>query len=111
MPASVESLAYALQRALCDTLDIDAFDIGVSWRWLAGKNRLPACEIILFDYTPGGAGFVRDGFDNWNKVVAKAKALCEGHVCERACYDCLKSYSNQTHHEKLNKAMVVEFLG
>lgn len=111
MPVSVESLAYALQRALCTTLDIDAFDIGVSWRWLAGKNKLPACEIILFDHTPGGAGFVRDGFDNWDKVVAKAKELCEGHICERACYDCLKSYSNQTHHEKLDKTTVVEFLG
>jgi RAD3-like DEAD/DEAH box helicase/helicase-like protein/uncharacterized protein DUF1998 len=111
MPVSVESLAYALQRALCTTLDIDAYDIGVSWRWLAGKNKLPACEIILFDHTPGGAGFVRDGFDSWDKVVAKAKELCEGHVCERACYDCLKSYNNQTHHEKLDKTTVVEFLG
>jgi hypothetical protein len=110
MPASVESLAYALQRALCTTLDIDAFDIGVSWRWLAGKNKLPACEIILFDHTPGGAGFVRDGFDSWERVVAKAKELCEGHICERACYDCLKSYSNQTHHEKLDKTTVVDFL-
>ena len=110
MPVSVESLAYALQRALCTTLDIDAYDIGVSWRWLAGKNKLPACEIILFDHTPGGAGFVRDGFDSWDKVVAKAKEICEGHICEGACYDCLKSYNNQTHHEKLDKTTVVEFL-
>jgi hypothetical protein len=110
MPVSVESLAYALQRSLCTTLDIDAFDIGVSWRWLAGKNKLPACEIILFDHTPGGAGFVRDGFESWDKVVAKAKELCEGHICEGACYDCLKSYSNQTHHEKLDKTTVIDFL-
>ena len=27
-----------------------------------------------------------------------------------ACYDCLKSYGNQTHHEKLDKTTVVEFL-
>jgi hypothetical protein len=109
MPVSVESLAYALQRALCTTLDIDAYDIGVSWRWLAGKNKLPACEIILFDHTPGGAGFVRDGFDSWDKVVAKARELCEGHACDKACYDCLKSYANQTHHEKLDKSTVVDF--
>ncbi len=109
MPASVESLAYALQRALCTTLDIDAYDIGVSWRWLAGKTKLPACEVILFDHTPGGAGFVRDGFDSWDKVVAKAMELCEGHGCERACYDCLKSYGNQTHHEKLDRSTVTDF--
>jgi RAD3-like DEAD/DEAH box helicase/helicase-like protein/uncharacterized protein DUF1998 len=94
MPVSVESLAYALQRALCITLQIETSDIGVSWRWLARKEKLPATEIILFDQTPGGAGFVRDGYDNWDKVVASAKAVCAGHVCERACYDCLKSYGN-----------------
>jgi ATP-dependent helicase YprA (DUF1998 family) len=111
MPASVESLAYALQRALCKTLQIEASDIGVSWRWLARRDKLPAAEIILFDHTPGGAGFVRDGLESWDKVVAAARDLCDGHLCERACYDCLKSYSNQTYHEKLDKATVLDFFG
>jgi hypothetical protein len=109
MPASVESLAYALQRALCSTLQIETSDIGVSWRWLASKSKQPACEIILFDHTPGGAGFVKDGFDAWDKVVIKARQLCEDHLCERACYDCLKSYGNQTHHEKLDRCTVIDF--
>jgi ATP-dependent helicase YprA (DUF1998 family) len=109
MPASVESLAYALQRALCSTLQIETSDIGVSWRWLASKAKQPACEIILFDHTPGGAGFVKDGFDAWDKVVIKARQLCEDHLCERACYDCLKSYGNQTHHEKLDRCTVIDF--
>jgi hypothetical protein len=109
MPGSVESLAYALQRALCTILQIEASDIGVSWRWLAGKSKLPECEIILFDHTPGGAGFVKDGLDSWDKVVTKAKELCEEHICDRACYDCLKSYGNQTHHEKLDRSTVIDF--
>jgi ATP-dependent helicase YprA (DUF1998 family) len=92
-------------------LQIELSDIGVSWRWLAGKNRnkSPECEIILFDQTPGGAGFVKDGFDSWGKVVKKAKELCEAHTCDRACYDCLKHYGNQTHHEKLDRHTVIEF--
>jgi ATP-dependent helicase YprA (DUF1998 family) len=102
MPTSVESLRYALQRALCTILQIESSDIGVSRRRLTSKNELSAAEIVLFDHTLGGAGFVKDGFNNWSKVVAAAKELCQGHVCERACYDCLKSYGNQTHHEKLD---------
>ena len=109
MPGSVESLAYALQKALCSILQIESSDIGVSWRWLVGKNKPPECEIILFDHTPGGAGFVKDGFENWDKVVAKAKKLCEAHTCDRACYDCLKHYSNQSHHEKLDRSTVIDF--
>ena len=108
-PDSVESLAYALQRALCSTLQIESSDIGVSWRWLAGKNRSPECEIILFDHTPGGAGFVKDGFDSWDKVVKKAKELCEAHSCDRACYDCLKTYNNQSYHERLDRSTVINF--
>ncbi|MGI0085637.1 MAG: DUF1998 domain-containing protein [Nitrososphaerales archaeon] len=102
-------MAYALQKALCSILQIESSDIGVSWRWLVGKNKPPECEIILFDHTPGGAGFVKDGFDNWDKVVAKARKLCEAHTCDRACYDCLKHYSNQSHHEKLDRSTVIDF--
>jgi ATP-dependent helicase YprA (DUF1998 family) len=108
-PESVESLAYALQRALCGTLQIESSDIGVSWRWLAAKNSFPECEIVLFDNTPGGAGFVNEGFENWDKVVKNAQELCEAHTCDRACYDCLKHYANQTHHEKLDRSTVVRF--
>jgi ATP-dependent helicase YprA (DUF1998 family) len=108
-PESVESLAYALQRALCGTLQIESSDIGVSWRWLAAKNSFPECEVVLFDNTPGGAGFVNEGFENWDKVVKNAQELCEAHTCDRACYDCLKHYANQTHHEKLDRSTVVRF--
>lgn len=108
-PNSVESLAYALQRGLCNTLQIESSDIGVSWRWLSGKNKLPECEIILFDHTPGGAGFVKDGYDSWDTVIEKTKELCEAHSCNRACYDCLKTYSNQTYHERLDRSTVIDF--
>lgn len=108
-PDSVESLAYALQKALCITLQIESSDIDVSWRWLTARNKSPECEIILFDHTPGGAGFVKDGLDSWDKVVAKAKEICAAHKCEHACYDCLKTYSNQSYHEKLSRTSVLAF--
>jgi hypothetical protein len=109
VPRSVESLGYALQKGLCIARDIESSDIGVSWRWLAGGNNRGGCEIILYDHTPGGAGFVKEGFDNWEEVVQEAKLICQSCTCERACYDCLKSYANQSHHEKLARLTVVDF--
>ncbi len=106
----VESLAYALQRGLCKTLNIEPSDIGVSWRWLANKQDRMDSEIILHDHTPGGAGFVKEGWDNWKRVIEEARQICESCTCEIACYDCLKSYGNQTYHEKLNRRMVLQFL-
>jgi ATP-dependent helicase YprA (DUF1998 family) len=110
-PTSVESLAFALQKSLCDLLEIDSFDIGVSWRWLDNKrNEMSDVEIILYDTTPGGAGFAEEGYDNWPEVLEKALEICEKCTCENACYDCLKNYGNQSHHEVLDRNSVIKFL-
>lgn len=109
VPGSIESLAYALQRGLCLALDLESSDIGVSWRWLASKQDRTGAEIILYDQTPGGAGFVKEGFDNWERVTKAAREVCERCTCERACYDCLKSYSNQSQHEKIDRVRVIDF--
>lgn len=106
---SVESLAYALQRGLCRALDLELSDIGVSWRWIANNKDRTGSEIILYDQTPGGAGFVKEGFDNWERIETAARKICEMCTCEQACYDCLKSYGNQSQHEKLNRLSVIDF--
>jgi ATP-dependent helicase YprA (DUF1998 family) len=67
-------------------------------------------EIILYDRTPGGAGFVRDGLNNWAQVVEQAGKICGTCTCEKACYDCLKDYNNQSYHEKLDRRRVGEYL-
>ena len=110
--SSVESLAFALQKGLCHLLDIEASDIGVSWRWLANRKAAKdsQAEMILYDRTPGGAGFVKDGFENWPQVAEKAWEICNTCNCETACYDCLKDYGNQSHHEKLDRHKVREYL-
>jgi hypothetical protein len=108
-PESVESLAYALQRGLCIALDLEVSDIGVSWRWLSDTNNRSGTEIILYDQTPGGAGFVGEGLGNWDKVIEAVKKTCTECTCESACYDCLKSYGNQSQHEMLDRFTVINF--
>ena len=109
-PPSVESLAYALQRGLCNALDLESSDIGVVWRWLANQKDKTGVEIILYDQTPGGAGFVKEGRDDWKSVIDATKLLCGSCTCAQACYDCLKTYGNQSHHEKLDRRGVAAFL-
>ena len=106
----VESLAYSLQKGLCAVLDIETTDIGVSWRWLGNRIEGARSEIILYDRTPGGAGFAKEGFDNWMEVVRKAHEISSTCHCEKSCYDCLKDYGNQSYHEKLNRIEVADLL-
>lgn len=108
---SIESLAFALQKGLCRQLEIESTDIGVSWRWVVKRSDGTAAEVILYDRTPGGAGFVKEGFANWQAVVKKAFEICAECDCEKACYECLKDFSNQSYHDKLDRESVTEFLG
>lgn len=107
---SVESLAYALQRGVCASLDLESQDIGVSWRWLSNAKSKANVEIVLYDNTPGGAGFVKEAYEGWSKVTDAALNICTSCTCEYACYDCLKSYMNQAYHEKLNRTSVLNAL-
>lgn len=110
MPTSVESLGYAFQRGICRLLDVDSSDIGVSWRWLSKRSSPEGVEIILYDNAPGGSGFVKEAYDNWATVLENARDICKSCTCEKACYDCLKSYGNQSHHEKLDRKSVLRQL-
>ena len=111
MPGSVESVAFALQKGLAAFLQVESSDIGVSWRRSASRTAASAgVEIILYDRTPGGSGFTKEGYENWERVVARSALMCSECDCEIACYDCLKDYGNQTYHESLDRRAVVEFL-
>ncbi len=113
--ASVESLMFALQKGMCRVLELDASDVGVSRRWLKQRTDPSAgVEIIFYDRTPGGAGFVEEGKTRWNEVIAAAIQLCTttpSHACEMACYDCLKDFGNQSYHDKLDRQSVLRFFG
>ena len=108
---SIESLAFSMQKGLCRQLELESNDIGVSWRWVAKRSDGAEAEVILYDRTPGGAGFVKEGFDNWQAVVKKALEICADCDCEKACYECLKDYSNQSYHNKLDRVSVTALLG
>ncbi len=67
-------------------------------------------EIILYDRVPGGAGYVRVVGDRFSEALVKARVLLDGCSCERSCYRCLRSYSNQFEHALLDKRMIMTFL-
>ncbi|GEP45873.1 DEAD/DEAH box helicase [Brevifollis gellanilyticus] len=100
-PPSRESLGYALHRGLCEVLELDLNEVGVSFR----RSQTGGDEIVLFDKAPGGAGLVLDARERWGEVVESALRIVGTCCCETACYECLKDFSNQTHHEFLNRNM------
>ncbi len=65
-------------------------------------------EVMLMQSSVSGEGTL--GFDVWKSVEREARLTCELCKCkENACYDRLKSYGNQSHHDILDRRIVVDF--
>jgi hypothetical protein len=43
---SVESVAFALQKGACNCLELDASDLGVSWRYLRARFKIRLGQVL-----------------------------------------------------------------
>lgn len=99
------SVLYALLEGASAALDISRSDIS----GCVTGNR----QIVLYDDTPGGSGFVKHIYDHLEEVVAKAKEKVNGSCgCtkETSCYGCLRNYGNQFYHDILSRGLAYDYL-
>jgi len=125
--ASVISAAFLLQRILADRLDIDPEEIEVASIEKKSLNaREDVANIILSDRLPNGAGFVREGYNQFAEILKEAcypdvagsyskMIQDENHrkgqrPCNSACYDCLQVYRNMTYHGLLDWRLAISYL-
>ena len=99
------SVLYALLEGASAALDINRSDISGC---ITGK-----CQIVLYDDTPGGSGFVKHIYEHLELVIAKAKEKVNGNCgCteETSCYGCLRNYGNQFFHDILSRGVAYRYL-
>ncbi|TAM83661.1 MAG: DEAD/DEAH box helicase [Acidobacteria bacterium] len=110
------TLGQALATAASRRLQIDPAEMDFTLRSIPGEVALNT-EFILFDTAPGGAGYAsRCGDDGeLQAIFYEAVQLLQKCKCADSCYSCLRSYSNQWMHARLNRTFVLdglqEFLG
>lgn len=99
------SVLYALLEGASVALDINRSDISGC---ITGK-----CQIVLYDDTPGGSGFVKYVYERLEDVIIKAKEKVNGNCgCteETSCYGCLRNYGNQFYHDILSRGVAYKYL-
>ena len=99
------SVLYALLEGASAALDINRSDISGC---ITGK-----CQIVLYDDTPGGSGYVKHIYEHLELVIAKAKEKVNGNCgCteETSCYGCLRNYGNQFFHDILSRGVAYRYL-
>ncbi|MFA6977015.1 MAG: Zn-binding domain-containing protein, partial [Mesotoga sp.] len=106
------SVLYALIEGLCTLLDIERSEVSGCLRSNIGNTF----DYVLFDNTPGGAGYVKELTEqNLPDLIDKTIELLEACECggeegDASCYGCLRNYSNQQHHEELKRGDALAYL-
>jgi ATP-dependent helicase YprA (DUF1998 family) len=103
------SLLYALLEGASEHLGIRRDDLdGTLYPFNAGV----APALVLFDNVPGGAGHVRRIADALQGICLAAWERVDQCECgeETSCYECLRNFRNQYHHDRLQRGLARDFL-
>lgn len=112
------SVMYAIMRGTCSYLDIEEKDIAGCLQYFKNNRTLGGSfTIVLYDRTPGGSGHVKNMKKEsvFEAIMYEARSMvetckCGGVQADTSCYNCLRSYSNQRVHDKLQRRYVLEFM-
>ena len=102
------SLTYALLAAASDVIDIDRSELDGLFRPV--ENDYNRAEIILYDNVASGAGHSKKIAEMFDDVLKRTLELVSSCSCGASCYNCLRTYSNQSFHAELDRHLVRRFL-
>lgn len=118
--AAYLSLAHLIRRQACLALDIEADELNVGVRLVAGDDAR-YFEIFLTDTLENGAGYCAHLGDpsNFNELIfqplleggeAHKRLIEHGKDCDSSCYDCLRDYGNAGEHALLDWRLGLDLL-
>ena len=112
------TILYSLLEGLSKCLSIDRNELSGCLHWFRNEEvgGLGNYGFVLFDNTPGGAGYVRQlrnittfiGMLNEGRRVV-TECTCGGEAADTACYSCLCNYYNQKQHDILKRKYAIDF--
>ena len=105
------SFMYAFLEGISNGMGIERNDInGV----LELNLEEQSYDMLIYDNVPGGAGHVKRLVDKASIVTVLKAALdkVSQECCDEntSCYNCLRNYYNQSHHNKLRRIYAKEYI-
>ncbi|MFN7896624.1 MAG: DEAD/DEAH box helicase [Cyanobacteriota bacterium] len=100
------SLGFALRTGLRQLYMLDGpeidFELEPMWEERRSGESRKFGALTFIDAAVGGSGFLERCVDDMHRVAERAIDHLDHPNCESACYRCLKTYTNQRHHEHLS---------
>ncbi len=116
-PDEAWTILYSMLEGLSRYLDIERNELSGCLHWFNDDNHPTGnFGFVLFDNTPGGAGYVRQ-LNNPSVLAGMLRAgyrvvdtcVCGEELADTACYSCLLNYYNQKQHDILKRYYAIEF--
>jgi hypothetical protein len=107
------TLKEALYQGILHAFDLDEEEIETFTRPATDHGSV---TIVIYETSEGGVGALHDLMDDTrlNQMVREAQIVLHGEPdddgCERACYECLLSFYNQSEHEVIDRTLVDSWL-
>jgi len=116
-PAVAWTILYSMLEGLSRCLNIDRNELSGCLQWYHDEEYdIGNFGYVLFDNTPGGAGYVRelDDMEIMKQMLMNAYQVvdncdCGGELKDTACYSCLCNYYNQKQHDLLKRKYAIDF--
>ena len=111
------TILYSLLEGLSRYMCIDRNELSGCLQWYKDDEHSGGnFGFVLFDNTPGGAGYVRQLKDPsilanmmWEAFKVVSSCSCGGDAADTACYSCLCNYYNQRQHDILKRKYAIDF--
>lgn len=116
-PDEAWTVLYSLLEGLSRYLDVERNELSGCLHWFKDTGHPTGnFGFVLFDNTPGGAGYVRQ-LNNPDVLVGMLKSgfkvvdtcICGGELADTACYSCLLNYYNQKQHDIIKRYYAIDF--
>ncbi|WP_236981468.1 MULTISPECIES: DEAD/DEAH box helicase [Mycobacterium] len=111
------TLMYALQAAMGTHFGVNEDEL--AGQVYPGRGGPQERRILIYEMDEGGIGVLDRMTDQaaWEAVAARALDILhvdpqgndQSDACQASCYECLRSFYNQWHHDTLDRTLVVDF--
>ncbi len=111
------TILYSIMEGLSKTINVERNELSGCLHWYHNENY--GCGnfcFVIFDNTPGGAGYVRrlgetdiltQALKEGYRIVSECS--CGGDEADTVCYSCLCNYYNQKQHDVMKRKYAIDF--
>lgn len=102
------NIGETLTLAASHVLEMNRHDL----MWVDLPQADNTWQLFLYDPMPGGSGLLQQVLERWTEIIQAATDMLRGcpSGCPTSCHDCLRTYYNQLHHDKLDRKLSISLM-